>query len=262
MSGPSRGRKQCPNCKAYVGVRLGQCVCKYVFAAAAPKPPKVAKVFDGPGRAIKRCPCGTYVHAKLAICPTCNQAFPSKKERKAHAKPATMTAEVKTYDVGGLGRKQCPSCKKFVGARNMKCACGYDFKSHVAQSGEVVEPVVAPSKQTENDKWRDVAEEALVMDFAKAVGASKCTVIYTPNGDSPVKLTAKNDASFRMFCEALIEYGIENKKLYSPRALRCFGRQFMAQDSKDYFNFYAFVTKYVEGKIAAYKAMMNPPDIS
>ena len=58
------------------------------------------------------------------------------------------------------------------------------------------------------------------------------------------------------------EYGIENKKLYSPRALRCFGRQFMAQDSKDYFNFYAFVTKYVEGKIAAYKAMMNPPDIS
>lgn len=262
MSGPSRGRKQCPNCKAYVGVRLGQCVCKYVFTATAPKPPRVAKVFDGPGRAIKQCACGTYVHAKLAICPTCNQVFPSKKERKEHTKVATQPKDIATYDTGGVGRKQCPSCKKFVGARGMKCACGYDFKNHIAQSGEVVEPAVAPSKKSENDKWRDVAEEGLVLEFAKAVGAANCTVVYAPSGPSPIKLSAKNDASFRMFCEALVEYGIENKQLYSPRALRCFGKQFMSQDSKDYYNFYVFVTKYVNDKIAQYEAMFNPPNVS
>lgn len=30
-NGPGRGRKQCPECKSYVGVRTGECNCGYVF---------------------------------------------------------------------------------------------------------------------------------------------------------------------------------------------------------------------------------------
>lgn len=32
LDGPGRGRKQCPNCKAYVGVRTQDCVCGHNFA--------------------------------------------------------------------------------------------------------------------------------------------------------------------------------------------------------------------------------------
>ena len=35
--------------------------------------------------------------------------------------------EITVFDEGGRGRKQCPSCKKFVGVRNAICACGNDF---------------------------------------------------------------------------------------------------------------------------------------
>lgn len=36
---------------------------------------------------------------------------------------------VKTYDEGGKGKKQCLSCKKYVGVRTEVCACGAAFKS-------------------------------------------------------------------------------------------------------------------------------------
>ena len=33
FDGPGRGRKQCPDCKAYVPVRTGTCDCGYIFQA-------------------------------------------------------------------------------------------------------------------------------------------------------------------------------------------------------------------------------------
>ncbi|CAE7860173.1 ruvB [Symbiodinium microadriaticum] len=50
---------------------------------------------------------------------------PAPKPPKA-TKPVE-TKEIKTYDEGGRGKKQCPSCQKYVGARNAVCACGHEF---------------------------------------------------------------------------------------------------------------------------------------
>ncbi len=43
---PGRGRRQCPGCKQYVGVRVAKCDCGYEFvlAPAKPREPKPAEV--------------------------------------------------------------------------------------------------------------------------------------------------------------------------------------------------------------------------
>lgn len=61
-------------------------------------------------------------------------APPKPKHAPAADTPAAAPANVEeaarsitTYDEGGRGRKQCPSCKKYLGNRNSVCACGHEF---------------------------------------------------------------------------------------------------------------------------------------
>jgi hypothetical protein len=49
---------------------------------------------------------------------------------------------VKTYDEGGKGKKQCTSCKKYVGVRNTVCPCGNPFPSKSEASSVEEEKVV------------------------------------------------------------------------------------------------------------------------
>ena len=123
---PGRGRKPCPACKKYVGVRCSICEsCGQQFVATKPKAPKSPKVkktpvppkaYDegGPGR--KQCECGKYYGSRGSKCPACGSSVVAPKV--AQNKPA------KVYDEGGPGRKQC-ECGKYYGARVRKCpACG------------------------------------------------------------------------------------------------------------------------------------------
>lgn len=46
------------------------------------------------------------------------------------------------------GKKQCPSCQKFVGVRTYKCACGFDFTSDEYKSSKT-KPENADEKKQE-----------------------------------------------------------------------------------------------------------------
>ena len=78
---------------------------------------------------------------------------------------ATPT-EIKTYDEGGRGKKQCPSCEKYVGARNAVCACGHEFKKVTSVTASPV-PKHAP----------------------KSVGAAAAPVRRTVQRDEPQEYT-------------------------------------------------------------------------
>ncbi len=38
----------------------------------------MSKIYDGPGKAIKQCSCGAYIHAKVQVCPACEKDIPKK----------------------------------------------------------------------------------------------------------------------------------------------------------------------------------------
>lgn len=95
-----RGRKQCPACQIYIGVRSNTCVCGHLFNPdAATKvektdEPKEIKTFTeaGPGR--KQCPaCQVYVGVRSNLC-ICGHAF-TKKEKEAKADPAPTEVKEK-----------------------------------------------------------------------------------------------------------------------------------------------------------------------
>lgn len=62
---PSRGRKQCPNCSLYVGVRLAQCSCGHMFDAKAP-----AKMADSQGESVSH-PIRSFFHEVLTPAGQC-----------------------------------------------------------------------------------------------------------------------------------------------------------------------------------------------
>lgn len=47
----------------------------------------------------------------------------------------------KTYTEGGKGKKQCPACNMYVGARVLMCGCGHEFiiGENVAKANHMVE---------------------------------------------------------------------------------------------------------------------------
>lgn len=67
---------------------------------------------------------------------------PVKQETKPPVSEPTKI--VKTFDEPGRGRKQCPSCKKYVGVQTGTCVCGHKFIKKPAQSK--VAPVVKPAQ--------------------------------------------------------------------------------------------------------------------
>lgn len=70
---------------------------------------------------------------KPAAMPETDTPAPATPPKPKHAPVAiapvatTEASTITTYDEGGRGRKQCPSCKKYVGNRNSVCACGHEF---------------------------------------------------------------------------------------------------------------------------------------
>jgi len=73
-----RGRKQCPACQKYVGVRNAKCVCGHDFHAERPAETEEAEeinTYEEAGRGRKQCPaCEKYVGARNAKC-ACGHDF-------------------------------------------------------------------------------------------------------------------------------------------------------------------------------------------
>ena len=114
-----KGRKQCPQCEKYVGVRTHQCDCGHNFPGkdGTPTEPKGIVTYSEPGRGRKQCvECKQYVGAKVGACACGGSGF-TKKEPGG---PKGVVA----HDVGGKGYKECAGCHKFIAILFPQCVCG------------------------------------------------------------------------------------------------------------------------------------------
>lgn len=158
MDIPSRGRKQCSDCKAYVPCRTSQCECGHVFYEK--KTVSTERVFsDAPSRGRKQCGgCRQYVGVRTQVC-VCGYSFSTQVACKVRS----------SYDEAGRGRKQCQQCKQFCGVRSHECPCGAKF------------PVKGEETEIELPKSQDRL-------LAEAVGYGHYNICNTPAHKCPVRL--------------------------------------------------------------------------
>ena len=214
--GPGRGRKQCPNCKKYIGVRNYKCQCGHVFTNTVVKNP-VRIITDSPGRGRKQCPnCRKYVGAKTYDCPHCGYDFPHNG-----AKPTTEVIEKPTsFESPGRGRKQCPNCQKYVGVRCKICnECNYSFETQVVEEKKVSED----------------PQEAEAIWLARGIGKEAgIRFVLAPAGDCPIKLKDCTEQGVFDWCEALVSEGKTNRVFYAPSAYRLFLHHFLNEGTKEF----------------------------
>lgn len=170
------------------------------------------KVYDSPGRGKKQCPkCNVYVGVRNTNCPKCMHSFERVNTQ--------VEKKVNVFDLGGQGRKPC-KCGKYVGVRTRECPeCGHKFEKGA--------PKVKPPVQ----KTRDELEAE---DFVKSLGGDGqlgSNVVLTPSGKCPVKLASAKDEDVVVWCDALMQHGRSENKLYTPSALRYWVRDFFDANS-------------------------------
>ena len=206
-----RGKKRCPNCGEICGVRTLQCKCQYEFGKS-----KVTKktVHHSEGRGKKCCPdCGKVTGVRTLRC-SCNYEF-----RKSKA------VKIKTvvYSLPGRGRKYCEGCKQYVGIKNLLCpSCGYEFKPQPQVVKKIKEVPLNTSVEDEAKQFlKNITNKEAILGS---------NVILVPSGQCPIQLKNIDILSVRDWCEALLVYGKEQGKVYTPSALRYFASQFYNSD--------------------------------
>lgn len=236
-----RGRKQCSDCKKFIGVRCNTCVCgssnfaktaKVDLAAA-----KEVRTFEEAGRGRKQCAeCNAYVGCKVSIC-VCGHEF-----------QATINEPVVlVYDEPGRKRKQCSDCKKYVGYSVSVCACGNPFEGDENETTEVLvydEPG-RRRKQCENcEKYvgysvgvcacgakfnvETDAKNPFVAVNAGSVRSSEKgkmlgfrTSVATPAGDCPYRLSDLQFETMKAWAEKTRQrFGETNKAFLTLNALQ------------------------------------------
>lgn len=136
---------------------------------------------------------------------------------------------VKTYDKGGLGRKLCPSCKKYVGARISSCACSHEFVK-----GETHK---LPPEE-------DQISKAIQM-FAFRMGFSNGRICTAPAGAFTTQLKSLCQNDVVTFCDDVIEeYGEKRHVLLSPEAIKYLGRYHLKLVGDDLVLFNMYVDEW------------------
>lgn len=125
--------------------------------------------------------------------------------------------EIFQDDTPGRGKKFCPDCENYVGAKTLKCHCGYEFEKGVKH--------VPPRELSK--------EEIATKNFVKQVGR-KLYIISTPRGPCPIKLDGLTQEDIEKWADAVIEHGLQNDITYLPRALRYWLRDFVDIHSQNY----------------------------
>jgi len=148
----------------------------------------------------------------------------------------------KTYDVGGKGRKECPSCHKFVGARNHNCACGHEFITGESMGG----------------KKKDVDQlDPKLQLFAARMGFRGSGICYAPSLDRvklKTELVSLDYNGICEFCDTVIdEYGNESNTLLGPEGLKYLGRYYLELRDENLEFFNAGVDEWYANIIAEYE---------
>lgn len=137
----------------------------------------MSKTYSEGGIGRKKCGgCPVFVPARSHSCPDCGYVFPSKLSAEYVAPKKEIPDELRsktTYTEGGMGRKQCSSCRVFVPARTTLCPnCQYDFKA--------VQKVVVEEASEEVPSERVVSRVNGPTDGR--------VVVWAPAGRCPVEL--------------------------------------------------------------------------
>jgi len=105
-SGPGRGRKQCPECKEYVGVRNTDCKCGHMFTSTLKKGKKKPTIKTKGGPGLKHCEnCDQYISIGCKKCPSCSHKFViiPKEERVKPPSPLTPDEEEAVAFLSAMG---------------------------------------------------------------------------------------------------------------------------------------------------------------
>lgn len=143
------------------------------------------------------------------------------------------TPSVKFFDGPGRGRKQCPSCEKYVGVRTKNCSCGHSF----------LRKKTAPVKAPVTNKT-----------VSKGPYSDRISLVYAPAGKCPVKLTGTSQEQVLGWANAVKEVGFDKKEYYTVTALKYYARYFFDVFSDDYL--------IVEGHLETIKRLDNESDYS
>jgi len=116
---------------------------------------------------------------------------------------------IKTYDKPGKGRKQCPECSKYIGARQHNCACGHEFTKADLKTPKPTEKI------DEN-----------TLSFLSKIGKNISDVVVdVPSGSCFFKLKGRSQEDVTSWCDQVLWRGKSFGKIYTANAMKYFLRE-------------------------------------
>jgi hypothetical protein len=156
-------------------------------------------------------------------------------DKSKAAKPAN------TFKLPGKGRKLCPQCKVYVGARTQQCECGYEFIIGSAPASTVAKNEAWDEPLTDEDKR-----------YIRAIGAGRGgRVVHVGAGAPPADLKMCDEQSVRDFCEDIVAAGLKDNKLYMPRAIKNFMRHVIGERAITNQYTDVYIDKWYSDKVAS-----------
>ena len=185
---------------------------------------------ESPGKGRKICNnCSEYTGARSRIC-KCGYSFEDKTLGNKVPEKKVVSA-TKTFDGPGRGRRQCTSCKKYVGARSIDCPiCGVEITKVEKSSENVVDKEVI---QLHNSSGvLRVSEE---IKFLIAIGLKQgAKMIYAPVGSCPFKLDSSDKESVYQWSDKVLKSGTMQGVAYLPQAIKYWLRFQFPIGTKEY----------------------------
>jgi hypothetical protein len=151
----------------------------------------------------------------------CGHIFGTEAPKPVKREPpvaSNVPKEVRIYDEGGLGRKECPSCHKFVGVRVPQCACGHFFKK--ADKPAKPEPPKVVHVEPEETPQK-----------VRRIGGM---IIAVPAGECPIKLRGVDRESVETWADEVRNTFSERNEHLTVNGLCYYSRQFYEFHSAEY----------------------------
>ena len=138
---------------------------------------------------------------------------------------------MKLQNGGGKGRKQCPSCKKYVGVRTLTCDCSHEFGVAKPKSSGVVKPIASKKPKLEEPEEPEEEEEEEEED---AQPEGRVRRIWTPAGGSPARLGGTSREEVHCWAEKVRKSGFNKGLHYLVQAVLYWAREFYDINGPDY----------------------------
>ncbi len=244
--GPSKGRKQCPECKNYMGKKTHQCPCGWDFILKKMSR-QSTPVASQPVRVDR--PIVSRTVAKVSIkgtkeCPECYKRCGKRTHQCACGYDFQANTQPRVFvfaDGPGKGRKQCPKCKKYMGKRAHQCPCGWDFLLHrmANEPALKVGNVAIPEPTLESRVLYPVPERMVARNSDRSSQGlpppvSGTLVMQTPSGQCPIPLKGIDVDTVEEWGFELQSHFKKKQQKLSDRALSYFARQYYSFNTNEY----------------------------